>query len=453
MYDTSTETPKATDEESNRKRSRKNKTTPPSMNSTFIKEASLTPSQSASKSLWVRSPEDRRTQITDIVDESTKDIKDDLLSMNNELRTLTSQMTTCLNNHKEIKKENEELRKQNAWLLNQNSEIRKSLAQQEMINRKNNVKMWGIYESPNEGKFDCKRKVLSACQRIGISFHPQAIAQAYRVGPKTTGHNRAMVITFSHTDDRDFILQKSRVFSSVCRIRVENDLPRVMDEKRKELRPIMIAANKIVGTDGTNKYKASLHNETLVVNNHTYNVSSVKSLPQELRPETIYTPTKNGITGFFTKHSPLSNHHPATFKIKGKTYNCSEQYYMEQMALTFADVNTAKKMMAEKDPGAQKKLSWEIKNFNKIIWGEMKVEIMKIGITAKFSQNQHLKDFLLSTGDNKLVEANPKDFFWGAGMALQNPNLWKRNASWGRAENMLGQLLTDLRRELRRTCH
>ena len=79
----------------------------------------------------------------------------------------------------------------------------------------------------------------------------------------------------------------------------------------------------------------------------------------------------------------------------------------------------------------------------------MKVEIMNIGITAKFTQNPHLRDFLLSTGENKLIEANPKDFFLGAGMGLQNPNIWKRNASLGTAQYMLVQLLTDLSRNFK----
>ena len=99
---------------------------------------------------------------------------------------------------------------------------------------------------------------------------------------------------------------------------------------------------------------------------------------------------------------------------------------MEQMSLTFGDVTTAKKIMKAETGGAQKTLSYEIADFKKIIWGEMRVEIMQIGITAKFNQNPHLKEFLLNTGSNTLIEANPKDRFWGAGMSLNNPFLWKK---------------------------
>ena len=44
-------------------------------------------------------------------------------------------------------------------------------------------------------------------------------------------------------------------------------------------------------------------------------------------------------------------------------------------------------------------------------------EKIKPGLVSKFSQNQFLKDFLLSTGDNVLVEAS-YDKIWGACKSL-----------------------------------
>ena len=39
---------------------------------------------------------------------------------------------------------------------------------------------------------------------------------------------------------------------------------------------------------------------------------------------------------------------------------------------------------------------------------------MKVGLQAKFDQNLKLKQFLLDTGTTILVDANPKDKYWGA---------------------------------------
>ena len=103
-YGQSVETP-TTNEESLKKRSRRNKTTPPSMNATFIKETGSTPVRPNPRPLWVHSPEDRKTQITQIVEETTQYIKDDILTMNQNLQSLNAQMTTCLRNCQDIKQE------------------------------------------------------------------------------------------------------------------------------------------------------------------------------------------------------------------------------------------------------------------------------------------------------------------------------------------------------------
>ena len=59
---------------------------------------------------------------------------------------------------------------------------------------------------------------------------------------------------------------------------------------------------------------------------------------------------------------------------------------------------------------------------------------------AKFSQN----------GNNMLVEGNPKDYCWGAGLSIHNPKIWNRNAWLGYAQNNLGKFLHEVRKELKR---
>ncbi|KAJ3268356.1 hypothetical protein HDV01_003095 [Terramyces sp. JEL0728] len=68
-------------------------------------------------------------------------------------------------------------------------------------------------------------------------------------------------------------------------------------------------------------------------------------------------------------------------------------------------------------------------------WEDIKVEVMRKGIRAKFTQNFDLKQLLLSTGNHPLVQVKPSDSFWGTG---------KR----GDGRNMLGVLLQQLRKEL-----
>ena len=51
-------------------------------------------------------------------------------------------------------------------------------------------------------------------------------------------------------------------------------------------------------------------------------------------------------------------------------------------------------------------------------WNESSdaIEAMHIGLKAKFDQNSYMRKVLLSTGEDILVEANPNDTSWGAGL-------------------------------------
>jgi len=62
---------------------------------------------------------------------------------------------------------------------------------------------------------------------------------------------------------------------------------------------------------------------------------------------------------------------------------------------------------------------------------------MRDVLRAKFTQHEDLRALLLSTGDAKLVEHTANDSYWADG-------------GDGSGRNMLGQLLMQLREELRR---
>ena len=70
---------------------------------------------------------------------------------------------------------------------------------------------------------------------------------------------------------------------------------------------------------------------------------------------------------------------------------------------------------------------------------------MKKGCWEKFSQNHHLGQFLINTGDKELIEAGP-DPYWGAGVRLDSPQLQDR--SWS-GQNKLGQILVATREKLK----
>lgn len=134
---------------------------------------------------------------------------------------------------------------------------------------------------------------------------------------------------------------------------------------------------------------------------------------------------------------------PLQFEENGTNYPTAEHYMMAGKAKLFNDDETLEEILNSDTPNQAKSLGRKVKNFDYQIWDRQKYEIVKRANLLKFSQNEKLKEFLLSTDDKILVEASPYDRIWGIGMLetdpkAQNPSLWN-------GENLLGFTLMEVR--------
>lgn len=139
---------------------------------------------------------------------------------------------------------------------------------------------------------------------------------------------------------------------------------------------------------------------------------------------------------------------PAEFQEDGILYKTAEHYMMAGKARLFNDHEILEQMIQSETPDRVKKLGRKVKNFDPQLWDEHKYEIVKRGNLLKFSQNEALKAFLLSTEDQVMVEASPYDTIWGIGML--ETHLKAGNPSEWNGENLLGFALMEVRDELRR---
>lgn len=69
-------------------------------------------------------------------------------------------------------------------------------------------------------------------------------------------------------------------------------------------------------------------------------------------------------------------------------------------------------------------------------WDTKRDEVMLEAIRKKFQTHAALRDMLLATGDEELIENAPTDYYWGCGRT-------------GTGENKLGRILMQVRDELR----
>lgn len=130
------------------------------------------------------------------------------------------------------------------------------------------------------------------------------------------------------------------------------------------------------------------------------------------------------------------------------SYLCMEQYMMASKAKLFGDEETCKEIMDCNDPKQIKALGRKVRGFDQTVWDRFKYPIVLDGNWCKFSQNQDLREFLLSTGDSVLVEASPYDSIWGIHLSVDAPEA-QDPMKW-HGQNLLGFALMEVRDELRR---
>jgi ribA/ribD-fused uncharacterized protein len=144
----------------------------------------------------------------------------------------------------------------------------------------------------------------------------------------------------------------------------------------------------------------------------------------------------------------LSNFYPTAVEIEGQKWLTVEHYYQSQKS---SDSEYRDAIRQAATPGKAKRLgaapgssqhgsnqSWFHRNgkLHREDWDEVKVEVMRSALVAKFRQHPDLAERLLETGDAEIVEESATDFYWGAGHD-------------GQGLNWLGRLLMELRSHLK----
>jgi len=147
--------------------------------------------------------------------------------------------------------------------------------------------------------------------------------------------------------------------------------------------------------------------------------------------------------------SCFSQWYPAPFELEGQRYATAEHWMMAGKARLFGDEAIHARIVASDDPAKVKALGRKIAGFDEARWVVHRYELVVAGNQAKFEQNPRLRDFLLSTGEQVLVEASPVDPIWGIGLAADHPDATRPEAWQGL--NLLGFALMDVRDRLRAT--
>lgn len=137
----------------------------------------------------------------------------------------------------------------------------------------------------------------------------------------------------------------------------------------------------------------------------------------------------NMINEFRGENYFLSNFYESPVSYKGLTYKNNEAAFQAQKCIK----DDEKKLFTDLNPSEAKKLGRKIPLRKD--WEDIKINVMRDIVRAKFDQNEDLAEKLISTGDEYLEEGNT----WG-------DKIW--GTVNGKGANNLGRILMEIREEL-----
>lgn len=133
------------------------------------------------------------------------------------------------------------------------------------------------------------------------------------------------------------------------------------------------------------------------------------------------------------KYGCFSNFAKYGFELDGKFWETSEHYFQAKKfenTIYEEEIRKAKSPMDAAIMGRDK--NKPIRND----WEEVKEDVMKKAVLKKFETHSDIKDILISTGEEEIIEKTTNDYYWGCGKL-------------GNGKNMLGKILMDVRKTLK----
>ena len=135
----------------------------------------------------------------------------------------------------------------------------------------------------------------------------------------------------------------------------------------------------------------------------------------------FYSPReKYGCFSDFSRHS---------FELNSAWWMTSEHYFQAQK---FVSTPYLEKIRQTKTPKDAANMGRNRSLPLRSDWERVKDDVMRAGVLQKFKTHMDIREILLSTGDELLVENSPIDYYWSCGKD-------------GSGKNKLGQILVEVR--------
>ncbi|MCG9893830.1 MAG: NADAR family protein [Thermosynechococcaceae cyanobacterium MS004] len=146
------------------------------------------------------------------------------------------------------------------------------------------------------------------------------------------------------------------------------------------------------------------------------------------------------MTIFFYKvwepYGCFSNFSPHSIELEGRIWPTTEHFYQAHKYLGSPDSFLYEQIFQAPTPEAAAALGRNPNYRIRPDWNVVKVEVMYRAVRTKFMTYTALRELLIQTGHEQIVENSPTDDYWGCGCS-------------GTGQNHLGKVLMRVREELR----
>ena len=263
------------------------------------------------------------------------------------------------------------------------------------------------------------------------------IKRARRIGCYNPPYSRPLSVEFKYRLDTDYIVENRGYLNDG--VYVDREYTDEIERKRKMLLPILKTTRHL----NDYKKKCKLEESTLTIQGRKFTLNNLEQLPDQLNAFKCTSKADDNTVGFFGAINPLSNFHPAPFRLDDVDYISLEQYKQAKKAEFFNDQTCLGNILSSTTSLDCKVQAKKIRGYERSKWEEVAEEKCTTGIRAKFEQNQHLMDTLIEkTGSKKIVEC-ANDRLWGTGVNLTrddclNPEKWI-------SPGILGKILEGIR--------
>lgn len=134
-----------------------------------------------------------------------------------------------------------------------------------------------------------------------------------------------------------------------------------------------------------------------------------------------------------SEYGCFSNFSRHGFELDGVWWPTSEHYFQAQK---FAGTAHLEQIRQANSPRDAAKMGRDRQRPLRPDWETVKDDIMRRAVLKKFQTHDEIREILLGTADEDLVENAPHDYYWGCGKD-------------GSGQNKLGQILMEVREILR----